>query len=161
VKAFVKVDEVAPVWIVLKLLEPAVDGASAFRRAQEGAREPARDFRGRVPQRGLTPGAGGQLDGELVAVEVMKFLERFDEQKIDGKPHGPAPVGVSSEDPRARVGRLIIDAMLCPVYMQDVGIVFVELETERMPCGERNSDSSRGTGARTPGGAGHQREQAT
>lgn len=31
VKVFVKVDVVAPVWIVLELLEPTVDGASAFR----------------------------------------------------------------------------------------------------------------------------------
>jgi hypothetical protein len=30
-EAFVEINEVAPVWIVLKLLEPTVDGASAFR----------------------------------------------------------------------------------------------------------------------------------
>ena len=57
---------------------------------------------------------------------MMKLLERFDQQKIDREPYRPAPVGVSSEEPRGGLSRFVVDPMLGPVYLQDVGMIFVE-----------------------------------
>src|SRR6516225_9621552 len=61
-------------------------------RNGENLGQAARDFRSGLPQRGAISRAGWQLGGKTVAVEVVKFLQRLDEQKIDRKPHRPAPI---------------------------------------------------------------------
>src|SRR6267378_5336863 len=125
-KEFMKVDEIAPRWIVLKFLEPAIHRPLSICGAQENSRQSTRQLSGCLPQRCLPARTGRQLDRESIPVKVMKFLEGFDQQKIDGKPHGSAPIGVSSEQRSARLSRLVVDAMLGSVHMQDVGIVLVE-----------------------------------
>src|ERR1700756_4656387 len=126
VKVLMEIDEVAPVWIVLKFLEPAIDRPMSIFGTQKNSRQSTRNLRGPLPQRGLPARTGRQLNREAVPVKVMKFLERFDQQEIDGKPYWSAPVGVSPEQRSAGLGGVIVHAMLCSVYMQDVGIAFVE-----------------------------------
>src|SRR5712664_2405899 len=125
-KVLVEMNEAAPMWIVLKFLKPAINRPMPICGTQKNSRQSTGNLRGRLPQRCLSARTGRQLNSEALAVKVMKFLERFDQEKIDRKPHWSAPVGVSSEEPSAGLGRLIVDSMLCSVYMQDVGIVFVE-----------------------------------
>src|SRR4029077_7510174 len=125
-EVLVEIDEVAPMGIALKFLELAINGTPSFRRTKENAGDPARNLGGRVPERGSVTGTRWQLDSEALAIEVMKFLERFDQQKIDWKPYRPAPGGVSSEEPSGRLGRFVVDPMLSPVYFEDVGMIFVE-----------------------------------
>src|SRR6266403_3637940 len=96
-KVFVKVDEVAPVWIGLKFLEPAIHRPISIRGTQKNSRQSTRQLSGCLPQRCLPARTGGQLDRESIPVKVMKFLERFDQEEIDGKPYGSAPVRVPSE----------------------------------------------------------------
>ena len=56
---------------------------------------------------------------------MMEFLQRFDQQVIDRKPHRPAPVGIAAKQPRRRFRRFIINAMLVAAHLQNIRIVFV------------------------------------
>src|SRR6516165_8915772 len=91
-KVLVEVDQVAPVRILLEFLQASVHGAGSIRGAKKNPGKAARDFRSGLPERGAISRAGRQLRGEDVAVEVVKFLQGLDEQKIDGKPDRPAPI---------------------------------------------------------------------
>src|SRR5262249_32935666 len=94
---------------------------------QKDPRQPPRELRRHSPERHRAVGTGRANDCEVVTVEVMKFLERLDEEVIERKPNWPAPVGVSAEEPSARLGRLIVHAMLAAVYREHVGMVAVML----------------------------------
>src|SRR5262249_30641428 len=122
----VKIDEVAPVWIVLKSIETAINGPVSIHGTQKNSRKSARNLRSRLPQRCLPARAGQQLNREGIPVKVMKFLKRFDQQEIDGKPYWSPPVGVSTEDPGGGFCRFIVHPALHSVYMQDVGVIFME-----------------------------------
>src|SRR5215469_10970646 len=86
-KELVKIDEVPPVCIVLKFIEPAINRPMAICRTQRNSCKSARNLRSRLPQRCLPARTGRQLNHEGVPVKVMKFLKRFDQQEIDGKPY--------------------------------------------------------------------------
>ncbi len=51
---------------------------------------------------------------------MMILLQRFDEQVIDRKPDGTAPVGVATEKPRGRIARFVVNAMLAAIEHKDV-----------------------------------------
>ena len=50
-----------------------------------------------------SPGAGRQLDLEVVAVVVMEVLQRFDHEVVEREPDRPAPVRVSAEQSRCAI----------------------------------------------------------
>jgi len=56
-----------------------------------------------------------ELHGNAVTVEVVKLLKRFDEQEIDRKPDGAAPIGISTEEASARFCRFVVHAMFVAV----------------------------------------------
>ena len=88
-------------------------------------------------------GAGWALDLEVVTQEIMELLKRFDDQEIDREPDGPSPVRVAAEEPGLRLRRLIIDSVFIPIQSQRVRADPDGMrESERIPYGERNSDSS-------------------
>src|SRR3989442_13201965 len=103
-EVFVKKEQVAPLRAALSALVDAVHGPRAVGAFQEQAGEPARQFGGDLPQREQVAGPGWAFHFEVVAVIVMKSLQRFDQQVIDGEPDGAAPVRVSAEGraPRLR-----------------------------------------------------------
>ena len=78
-KVLVKIDEVAPVRIVLKFLKPAIDRPMSICGTQKNSRQSTGNLSGSLPQRCLSARTGRQLDRESVPVKVMKFLEGFDE----------------------------------------------------------------------------------
>ena len=58
------------------------------------------------------PGPGRIFDFVTVTQIVMKLLQRFDQEKIDGKPDRSAPIGIAAEQPGPGFRRFIIDPML-------------------------------------------------
>ena len=58
-------------------------------------------------QRQVVTRAGRTFDLEIVAVVMMKLLERFDQEIIDRHPDRAAPVGVAAEDVRLRFARFV------------------------------------------------------
>src|SRR6266542_1161693 len=108
VEVLVERDVIAPLCIVLKGHIVAEDRPAALLVTQKDSGEPPREFLRHLPKRQLRAGAGRAFDREIVAVELVVFLERLDQQEIDGEPDRPPPVGIPAEGPGARLARLVI-----------------------------------------------------
>src|SRR6266481_3784146 len=96
-EVFMEEDQIAPVRIVLELGGPSVNRPPSVGVAQERTGQSAGDFTGHFEQRQVPPRAGRTLNLEFIAVEAIQVQERADEQRIDGHPHGAAPVGIAPE----------------------------------------------------------------
>ncbi len=57
----------------------------------------------------------------------MKLLQRFDHQKIGGKPDGPAPVGIPAEYAALGFSGLVVHPVLAAVDREDVRVRRVKL----------------------------------
>src|SRR2546429_9803370 len=99
VEVLVERNVIAPVRIVLKGRTGAKDRTAALLITQKDVREPPREFFRHLPERQFRAGASRVFYQEIVAIELMVFLKRFDQQKIDGEPDRPAPVGIPPEGP--------------------------------------------------------------
>src|SRR6516165_3115176 len=120
VKVLVEVQQVAPVRIALKLFgspeyRPAIAGV-----AQKYARQPLRQFVGGFVEREETARPVWTFNFEVVSVVVMEFLERLDNQIIDGEPDWSAPIGVSAEQAGMRLCGLVRDPELPSVVAKHV-----------------------------------------
>src|SRR5215472_10280693 len=107
VEVLVEVDVVAELAVALQLRIQRVDLAFARRVLQKDSCEPVRQLLRDLIDREKPSRAGRTLDLEAVPVIVVKLLKRLDDQEVDRKPHGAAPIGVASEDPRSRLARLV------------------------------------------------------
>ena len=122
VEVFVKRDEIPPVRIVLKFLRTAENRPAAVFVAEKNPRESLGNFACDLPQIEHFAGACRAFDFVAVAKEVMKLLQRFNEQKIHREPDRPAPIGVAAEQSGARLRRLVIDAVFRAVAPELVGM---------------------------------------
>src|SRR6266446_277608 len=91
-KGFVEKDEVAPVRITLKKFNAASHGPASARIAKKNMNEPPGDFRGYLPEIRFGAGIRRALHFEIFAVVMVKFLQRFHQQIVDGEPDRSAPV---------------------------------------------------------------------
>src|SRR5262249_9138053 len=74
-EVFVKTDAVAPVRILLKLLQPSKNRTPAILAAQKDTRQAPGNLRRRFPKGRLPTRPFGQLHFQIVPVEMMEFLE--------------------------------------------------------------------------------------
>src|SRR5262245_3413506 len=99
VEVLVKEDEVLPVRVgrVPRVLamQRAWPRCSGEEERGESSRELARDFTERHPM----ARSGGALHGELITIEVVVALERFDEEIVHRKPDRAPPVRVATKQP--------------------------------------------------------------
>src|SRR6185369_3327650 len=79
VEIFVEENQVAPVWIVLEFSGASVDGAAAYRGAQESADETIGDFASHLKQGHLDSGAGGALHFKVIPVIAVHLEQRADQ----------------------------------------------------------------------------------
>ena len=90
-KILIEQDIVPEMGISLHLLFP-IENRTAHRIVSEkNAGQPAGQLSGDFAERQVSPGAGRALNGEIVSVILMKFLERFDEEVVYRYPNGSAP----------------------------------------------------------------------
>src|ERR1700683_1093621 len=101
-KVLVEQNQISPVRIVLEYFGSTVDGPAAVVATQERTDHTARKFGGPLPQIAVFPGASRAFNLEILAIVMMKLLQRLDQEIVHGKPDGPAPVRISAEH---RVGR--------------------------------------------------------
>ena len=106
-EVLIEVDVVAEMRIVLMPRLVAEDGPSAVLIPQEDARQSQRQLVCDIVDRRKVAGAGRTCDAKVIAVVVMKLLQRLDDEEIHGKPDGPAPVGVAAEESAVGLCRLI------------------------------------------------------
>jgi hypothetical protein len=123
VKILVKWEVVAKVRVCLELRVRAQTSSAPRLVAQEQPREPAAELVRNLEQVQVAPGAGGTLQLEIVAVVVVKFLERLDQKIIDRHPDRAAPVRVSPEKSRLGVTRGVADDVALTVQVEDVGVI--------------------------------------
>ena len=100
VEVLVKGDQVTPVRIVLHPLDPAEDRTSPV-LADEQADQPPGELGRHAAKPLLPPRARRVLDEKAVAVVPVEFLQRLDDQLVEGEPHGTAPVRVAAEQSTA------------------------------------------------------------
>ena len=89
VEVLVERNVFAPMRIVLKGRSGAKDGPAALLVTQKDVCEPPREFLRHLPERQFRAGACRAFYREIVAIELMVFLERLDQQEIDGNQIGP------------------------------------------------------------------------
>src|SRR5205823_6799057 len=110
-------------WVCLKLLQIAEHGATSPRVLQEYACHAARQFARYLPQGHHLSRSSRELDLEVVAEVVVKFLQRLDEQVVRRKPDRSSPIGIAAKQPCRRLARLIVHAVLIAVHMQGIRMV--------------------------------------
>src|SRR4051794_20395241 len=94
--------------------------------SKESSREAARDFGGNLPEDYVVAGPRRALGFEIVTEVVIKLLERFNQQKIDGQPNRTTPVRISAEKTIGRLCRFVGDAVLGAVYRKNIWILLVD-----------------------------------
>src|SRR5207247_10510886 len=92
VEIFIKQHEIAPVWVIGVPRHIAMTWTRAFLVRQKDTSQPTGKFMRYFLERHHVSGPGRAFDFERVAIEEVITLKRFDDQEIDGKPDGPAPV---------------------------------------------------------------------
>src|SRR6516225_7245010 len=96
-EVLIKQQVVPPKRVLLKLAGSPIDGPLAIPVFQKDARLSTGYFRRHLVQVHLTARPGGTLNHELIAVEEIILEQRADDERIEGRPNGPAPVRVSSK----------------------------------------------------------------
>jgi hypothetical protein len=125
-KVLMELNPVAPVRIVLESFLPPID-RSAITIAEENSYEPAGKVSCSFPQIRAFPRPRGALHLKCVTKEVVEFLQRFHEKKVERVPDRAAPVRISSEQAAIRFGRLIRDSVFMSVDSQYVRVLAVKL----------------------------------
>src|SRR5882724_1924736 len=125
IKVFVEEDKVFPVRIILKNLKSASNGTAATRIAKENMNEPAGDFSRHLPQIGFLRRMRRALYLEVLAVVMVKLLQRFDEQIVYREPDGPAPIRIAAKEARGGFRRLVTDAIHISVHVHFVRMILV------------------------------------
>src|SRR2546427_3856314 len=82
-------------WVGLELFEISEHRPATSLILKKYACHPARQFAGYLPQGHHLSRSSRELDFEVVAEVVVKFLQRLDEQVVRRKPDRAAPVGVA------------------------------------------------------------------
>ena len=102
----------------------AVDRPPPVGAAQEDARQPPRQLGRDLPEvERASSEPVGKRHLQRVAVEVVKLLERLDQEIVHGEPDRPAPVRVAAEETARRLGGLVVDAVIDAVRCEHVRMV--------------------------------------
>src|SRR5262245_62502478 len=109
---FVEEDAVAPMSIALELLAAAIHRSAPVGATQEDVRQPPGQFGSNIPEVHHLTGTDGTLHFQVVAEEVMKLLQRLDDEIVHREPDRPTPVRVGPEEAGARFRRLMVHQLL-------------------------------------------------
>src|SRR5947209_19615207 len=137
VEVLVKENQIAPMWVGLELFEISEHRPATSLVLEKYACHPARQFARYLPQGHHLSRSSRELDFEVVADVVVKFLQRLDQQVVRRKPDRAAPVGVATKQPCRGFARLIVHAVLIAVHMQGIRIVAVKLRQRTNRSEER------------------------
>src|ERR1700683_187672 len=123
VEVFVKRNVLAKVWIRLQLGGLAQHGTISVGVFEKYARQPVRELRSHLFNGQIAAGARRALDAEVVAVIMMKLLQRFDDEEIERKPDGAAPIRIAAELPGVGFGRRIAHRQVGAVGFEYIGLL--------------------------------------
>jgi len=92
VKILMEPDFVRPVGLLKQSLITPLKGPGAVVPPEEKSNQVFREIVSNLAQRQHLSAPRGAFDFEIISIVAVKLLERLDQQKVDRKPHGPAPV---------------------------------------------------------------------
>src|ERR1700730_16672860 len=124
-KVFVKQNKIFPKRITLKDLHSTNSGTTAIRIAKENMNEPAGNFSRHLPEIRFLRRMRRTLHFEVLAVVVVKLLQRFDEQIVYWKPDGAAPIRIAAKEARHGFTRFVGDAIDTPIHVHLVRMIFM------------------------------------
>ena len=125
VEVLVEMDVVAEVWVVLVARLVGEDWPSAVLVFKEYPRETRRELVRDIVDRSEVGRASRARDAKIVAVIVMKLLQRLDDEEVHREPDRPSPVGVSAEEAAVGLRRLIANREVHAIVAVDVGLFLV------------------------------------
>lgn len=132
VKILVEEDQIAEVGVGLQKFRLPVESTvpvSTQKEVDQAAGKFGRNF----PKGHPAARAGGIFDFEVVAVIVMEFLKRFDDQVVDRKPDWAAPVGIAAKQAALGFGGRVNNGMRLAPRKKRIGLLFVVLGKRSNP----------------------------
>jgi hypothetical protein len=81
----------------------------------------------------LLPEPVGKFHFVVITEEEMKLLQRLGNQIIYRKPDRPPPIGIAAEHSTARLGRLVINAIINAVHGHGIWMFPMVSGKWRMP----------------------------
>ena len=112
IEVFVEQNQIAPVGIGRVAIFIAVTRSAAVCVGCEYLYESSRKLGGDFVEVHIAAGTCWAFDLEVIAVEIMIALERFDNRVVDGEPNRAAPVGIATERVSRGFAGIVIDAEL-------------------------------------------------
>src|SRR5258708_4346073 len=109
VEVLVEEQLIVPAWIVLKPGGIAEGGTVALVVVEEQREQATAELPRHLIEGEELPRARRTFDAEVITEVAGVASQCFDDDVVDRKPHRPAPVGVTAEQPARRLGRLIVD----------------------------------------------------
>src|SRR2546422_11539568 len=104
-------------WVGLELFEISEHRPATSLILKKYACHPARQFARYIPQVHHLSRSSRELDFEVVAVVVVKFLQRLDERVVRREPDRSEPIEIAAKQPGRRYAGLIVHAVLITVHM--------------------------------------------
>src|ERR1700674_1090804 len=123
VKILVEQNQVFPVRVVLKALDAPGDRPAAVFPSNENMNESPGNLRGHFPKVRFPGRAGRAFDFEIFAIIVVKLLQRFDQEIVQRKPDGAAPVRIAAKESAGGLCRFVIHAVELPIHVNFVGMI--------------------------------------
>ena len=111
-KVLVEQNEFFPEWILRIPKIFTVTRTTSRTVSQEEVAEAARYLVCNLPKIQKVPAAGWALNFEGVAVELIVSVESLDEEKVNRKPYGAAPVRIPAEEIGVGVARTVVDSVV-------------------------------------------------
>src|SRR5689334_13673865 len=94
---FMKGNIVTPVWVALECFIPTKNWSTSMCVSQKDIDETMRNLVRDLTQGDFVARMGGIFHQEIVAIVMMKLLNRFDDQIVDRKPDRTTPVRVTAK----------------------------------------------------------------
>ena len=127
IKKLVEPEIVLPVGIKVQLLVAIVDcSPSLIISYKQVLQSVLKLFRDMTKMHVITR-ASRTLNLQTLTVEHVETQERFDKQKVDGKPDWAPPVGIATEETGIGIARYIADSKILAIHFHAVWMFVVIL----------------------------------
>src|SRR6266403_2825251 len=137
VEILVKRDEILPVRVGLKFLRAAENRPAAVFVAEKNPRESMGNLTRDFPEVEHLAGPCRALDLVAVTKKEMKFLQRFNEQKIHWEPDRSAPIGIAAKQTGGRFRGLVIDPIFHAVSLEHIRVIVVKARERAYAVGRK------------------------
>src|SRR5580704_6403951 len=113
----VEQEQILPVRIALEKFGSACDGTATVLAADKNVDETSGDLGSHLPEVRFVAGSRRKFDFEVFPIIVVVLLQGFDEEVVQRKPDGSAPVRIAAKKAAGGFRRFVVDATDVIVYL--------------------------------------------